>query len=147
MTKQKDNKNTWVLISITIGIFIAIGSYYCVVPNWKASVFLVFPIATILVILRNPELVFIRAFSIILLAFLALNKFFFTLDGKTENYNFQLGSNEIGTPINLMLLVLAALVLILHFLKVNGNLKGTVLEFKSNKVGDVKGNNIHINQS
>ena len=141
-------KNQWIIISFAVAIFVALGSYFCVIPNWKTSVFMVFPIALVIMLLRNPELVFIRAFFFIMFIFLALNKFFFKLEGQANDYKFQIGSNEIGDGVNIFLLVLALAALILHYLNTKGKLEGTLLEFKQNKIGNINGNNnlslIHI---
>lgn len=75
-----------------------------------------------------------------------MNKFFFKLEGKTDNYYFEIGSNEVGSLVNIVLLILAGIALVLHFLNVNEKLTGTFLEIKRNEVGNVSGNNITINQ-
>ena len=108
---------------------------------------MVFPIALVIMLLRNPEWVFIRAFSLIMFTFLALNKFFFKLDGQTENYKFQIRSDEVSNWVNIVLLVLAFTALILHYLKTTGKLIGTLFEIKKNKVGNINGNNNQINQN
>lgn len=140
-------KNSWIILSLGIGVFVALGSYFCIIPSWKASLFFVFPIATYTVIRNNPEFVFIRFASMLLLVFLGINKFFFSYSEKSEGYEFNIGNHEIGTPVNIILLLLVGLSLILHFLKINGKIEGGLLNYKSNKVGNIKGKNNQINQS
>lgn len=140
-------KNQWIIISFAVAIFLAIGSYFVLIPDWTISLFIVFPIALVLMLIRNPELVFFRAFILIMSIFLVLNKFFFKLDGQTGDYKFQIGSNELGTGENIGLLILAFLSLILHFLKTTGKLEGTFFDFRQNKIGNISGNNNQINQN
>ena len=63
--------------------------------------------------------------------------------------NSKLAVTKLVTPTNIAIIVLAALALVLHFLKITGALKGPLLRFNSNKVGKISGNNnsVTINQS
>ena len=47
-------KNQWIIISFAVAIFVALGSYFCLIESWKASVFLVFPLALVFMLLKNP---------------------------------------------------------------------------------------------
>lgn len=76
-----------------------------------------------------------------------LFNYYFILEGKTTNFNFELGWKEIDKTSVFVLGLISLSCLILDFLERNDKLKGTFLAVKKNKVGNITGNNISINQS
>lgn len=95
---------------------------------------------------RNPKLDFLRIVYFVLTLFLTLNKVDYKLDVHWKLFEFQIESKEISSGLNILLLVIAVLSLILHFFKITGKRKGVLFINNRNKVGNISGNNISINQ-
>ena len=140
-------KNYWVFVSLIIGVFLAVGNYYCIVPNWKLSLFIVFPLVTLITLKWNPAYVFMRFAFFVMTIVLALIKIFFLFDVQTNSHTFQLGSHATKTPINILLLLIVCLSLVLHFLKITDKLNGTFLDINKNINKNVSGSNIQISQN
>lgn len=88
-----------------------------------------------------------RAFGLILAIFALLNGYYFSVEGQMSNIHFSFGNNDAADSVNIVLLILAAFALLLDFLERKDKLTGTFLEIRKNKIGNVSGNNIIINQN
>ncbi len=138
-------KLSWPLTSILIGIIGGLLTFL-LTRNWKISL-LAGVLISIVMLLNNPKRRYMKAFWAILSLILVLNKFFFEIMGQVSAVHFKVGSDEIGSAATVFLIVLAGIALILDYLERNGKLQGTFLEFNSNKIGNISGNNITINQN
>ncbi|MFT5969978.1 MAG: hypothetical protein ACI8ZO_000483 [Flavobacteriales bacterium] len=133
----------WILTSLIFGVFGG-GITFLLTQNLNISIISTISVL-ILALLLNPKTRYMKAFY----AFGSplLFNYYFILEGKTTNFNFELGWKEIDKTSVFVLGLISLSCLILDFLERNDKLKGTFLAVKKNKVGNITGNNISINQS
>lgn len=142
---MKKTKINWIIISIILAITGGLITFL-LTKSWKLSIVssvLIFVIALI----NNPRRRFIKAFWVILSMTMILNRYFFEYTGKLFDIDLKIGTNEAEPVVTVFLIILAGLALILDYLERGGKLKGTFLEIKKNKIGDITGDNNEINQS
>jgi len=137
----------WTIISLLIGI-ISLIAVQLTFESWLISL----PaglVAFLIVLYFNPKKRYFRAFSFIIALIAGLNKFFFEFKGTLFGVDFKVGSKETSNSVTIALVVLAGLCLVLDYLERKEKLKGTFLDLSINKsiVKNVKGENIHINQT
>lgn len=137
-------KTNWILTSV---IAASLGGLvtYLLTRNWKLALIgalLIF----VLMLINNPKRRYMKAFWTILSLILVLNQFFFRIVGEIFGIQFEFENEAVGDIVTVCLIVLAAITLFLDYLERGGKLKGTFLSFQKNKIGNIKGNNITINQ-
>jgi len=120
---------------------------YLLFPYWKLA--LITAVAVFLIALAyNPQRVFILAFSKITFLLVLFNQPYFEFKGNVLGNAYKIGNTQFSAPENIMLIFLALVALILHFL-FNKKLKGSLIEVNrgSIKIGQVSGNSkVEVNQ-
>jgi hypothetical protein len=139
-------KSNWLITSIIAGAVAGgIAFYFGAHPKVSAVVAI---ITSVIVFTSNPKKRYMKAFWIVLSAFLTLNKLFFYIAGNLFGIEFKVGSNNLPPIVSIALLLLAGLLLLLDKLERGGKLEGTLFEININKnTHQIKGNNNQINQS
>ena len=102
-------------------------------------------VVLVLVLLSNPVKRYMNAFYVVLLPL--LSNFYFKFNLKKEDVALEAGIDELATVHNIILGLIALTCLTLDYLERNGKLEGTFLSIRKNRVGDINGNNNHINQT
>lgn len=138
-------KRNWIFTAIIAAISTGLISYFFT-RSWKVSIASSI-IVLILVLLNNPKRRFIKVFWVTLSVILLLNKFSFKVFGEILGVNFDFEGKTIDGNVSIFLIILAITALGLDFFERRSTLRFPLLDTKSNRVGDVSGNNIHINQN
>jgi hypothetical protein len=136
-------KLNWIFISALLGL-IGGGLTYILTGHWQLSM-----ICGVLVVavtlFHNPITRYLRAFYLV--TFPLLSNVYFTIDSKTENFDVKAGLQKLDLTTTIILGGLAITCLILDYLERSNKLELTWFSSKKNKVGNINGNNNHIQQS
>lgn len=146
-------KLSWPAKALIAGLFSGALSFLLLknsslpfIENWQIAL-VIAAIVFVIVIRLNPKSRYYRAFGMLCWMIVALNGLIFKIAGKLFGITFTIESPEASLGLNWILGILGFLALVLDYLERNDKLKGTFLEIKKNKVGDVTGNNNQINQN
>ena len=105
--------NNWYVKSVLTGVVTGLLSMLHF-PNYYFGI-VVFVVVTIIMILSNPKRRFMKAFWVLLSAFIGLNKFSLLLAGKIFEVNFIFDSTALDWMVSIVLLLLAAILLFLDY--------------------------------
>ena len=87
---------------------------YILFPYWKLA--LISAVITfVIVILNNPQRVFLMAFYKLTFLLVLFNQPYFEFKGKIGEHSYKIGNTQFTAPENIFLMFLIGLALILHF--------------------------------
>jgi hypothetical protein len=133
--------NNWYVKSVLTGVVTGLLSML-LFPNYIFGI-IVFVLVTIIMILSNPKRRFMKAFWVLLSAFIGLNKFSLLLAGKIFQVNFIFESTALDWTVSIVLLLLAAFLLFLDYFERTGR-KFNLLGFINISLTKVHDGNTHI---
>lgn len=91
---------------------------------------------------------YMNAFYIVIAPLISVfANIYFKLYVKSEHVDFSVGLKQIDTTSTIVLACIATICLLLDFIDRKGKLKGSIFSIKSNKIGDINGNNNQLNQT
>ena len=104
----------WTTKSLLAGVAGGIITYL-LFPYWKLA--LITAVAVFIIVsLYNPQRVFILAFSKITFLLVLFNQPYFEFKGNILGNAYKIGNTQFSAPENIVLILLALVALILHFL-------------------------------
>lgn len=121
MLNRKTILNNWYFKSVLIGLCIGAISLIFI-PHLKFGIF-VFVLVSSVLILNNPKRRYIIVFRILIITFIALNRFSFWIIGQINDAEYGFASLQIELAVNISLLALSGFALLLDYLERKENLQ------------------------